>query len=267
LTDSKFDPVLFSDRENVLSILDAPETTSSRSRSYLPFQAVHCPVCDVECTRHTEQNLTVCHACDHIFQTDLTITISYDGTYARQYDHRPAREMSDVRWHFIQSHLALPSNSTVLDIGYGNGAFLKRAREAGMKIHGIDVHTEDFGIPTVDFDTNLHFDLVCFFDSLEHFADFEPIFRLKADAAIISIPNRPDSMLEAPRSWRHFKPGEHLHYFSAKSLDRIMRRWGYTRKLTEGFPEDALRGKLLIGRKLTDNIYTAIYTRGKASFA
>lgn len=267
MTDSKLDPVSFSGRDDVFGILDSSDPAPSCSSPYQAFQAIDCPVCDGECSVHTAENLSFCCACDHIFQTDLTITVSYDGTYARQYDHRPAREMSEVRWRFIQSHLALPSNSKVLDIGYGNGAFLKRAREASMDIYGIDVHTEDFGIPTIDFDTRLRFDLVCFFDSLEHFANFEPIFRLRADAAIISIPNRPDTILESPRSWRHFKPGEHLHYFSANSLDRIMRRWGYTHKLTEGFPEDALRGKLLINRKLSDNIYTAIYTREKVPLA
>jgi SAM-dependent methyltransferase len=258
-----------SNREDVVSILDTPEATQSCSNPYQPFRAVYCPVCadESKCAVHTAQNLTACLACDHVFQTDLTVTISYDGTYARQYDHRPVREMSEVRWRFIQSHLALPTKSKVLDIGYGNGAFLKRAREAGMEIYGIDVHTEDFGIPTTNFDTNVHFDLICFFDSLEHFTNFDPIFRLSAEAAIISIPNRPDTLLESPRSWRHFKPGEHLHYFSDNSLDRIMRRWGFTHRVTEGFPEDVLRGKLLIDQKLTDNIYTAIYTRGKAPSA
>jgi hypothetical protein len=264
LTESKLDPMLLSDREDVLGILDSTEEASSGSSPSQFLKAIMCPVCDAECTEHAAHNLSVCLACDHVFQTDLTITMSYDGTYARQYDHRPAREMSEVRWRFIQSHLTLPNNSKILDIGYGNGAFLKRAREAGMEIYGIDVHTEDFGVPTIDFDTDLHFDLVCFFDSLEHFANFEPIFRLNADAAIISIPNRPSTVLESPRSWRHFKPGEHLHYFSTKSLDRIMQTWGYNHRLTEGFPEDALRGKLLIDQKQTDNIYTAIYTRGKA---
>ncbi len=46
-----------------------------------------------------------------------------------------------------------------------------------------------------------------------------------------------------------------------------MRRWGFTYKLTEGFPEDQLRGKLVIDQKPADNIYTAIYTRGKVSTA
>ncbi len=174
MTESKAGPLLFLNREDVVSELDTLEAKPSCSSPYQPFETVHCPVCAAECTAHTVQNLTACLACDHIFQTDLTITVSYDGTYARQYDHRPVREMSEVRWRFIQSHLALPINSKVLDIGYGNGAFLKRAREAGMEVYGIDVHTEDFGIPTTTFDTNLHFDLVCFFELVGAFHQLRP---------------------------------------------------------------------------------------------
>jgi SAM-dependent methyltransferase len=261
---SRLDSTLYSTREDIAGLLDPPDTAQSRSNSSRALPIASCPVCDFECSTHTVHNLSSCSTCEHIFQTDLAITVSYDGSYARQYDQRPVREMSELRWKFIQSHLALATNSKVLDVGYGNGAFLKRAREARMEIYGIDVHNENFGVPTIGFDTNLHFDLVCFFDSLEHFADFDPIFRLKADAAIVSIPNRIDTFLTAPLSWRHYKPGEHLHYFSAASLDRVMARWGFNHKLTEGFPEDELRGKLHVGGKLTDNIYTAIYTRGKA---
>jgi len=267
LTDTKLDEELRNRGEDVVELLEASLGDGDSGLSAPRIKHLDCPVCGALCTRHTHNNLSLCAACGHIFQTDLAVTISYDACYAHQYDSRPVREMSEVRWNFIQSHLTLPVGSRILDVGYGNGAFLKRARDAGMRIHGIDVHSEDFGIPTVDFDTELEFDLVCFFDSIEHFPQFDPIFRLRAGSAIVSIPNTPPSLLAAPQAWRHYKPGEHLHYFSRTSLDRVMRRWGFTYKLTEGFPEDQLRGKLVIDQKPADNIYTAIYTRGKVSTA
>ncbi len=191
----------------------------------------------------------------------MNVTVSYDANYAHQYDSRPVREMSEVRWNFIQSCLSLPKGSRVLDIGYGNGAFLKHARAEGMDIYGIDLHDEDFGIPVVDLETNIHFDLICFFDSLEHFPNFHPLLNLRASNVIVSIPSTPAWLLSSPNRWRHYKPGEHLHYFSRRSLDRFMRDWGFNAKLTEGHPEDALRGKLTIDEQILDNIYTAIYSR------
>ena len=195
----------------------------------------------------------------------MTVSIAYDADYAHQYDARPVKAMSEVRWNFIQSHLNLPVNSRLLDIGYGNGAFLKHAQAAGMRIYGIDIHSEDFGIPHVNFDTPLVFDLICFFDSLEHFPDFSPIFKLRSRHVIVSIPNTPSFVLTTPQAWRHFKPGEHLHYFSRKSLDNLMRDWGFSHKVTEGFPEDELRGKLLFGHQKADNIYTALYAHASVS--
>lgn len=208
----------------------------------------------------TPENLVYCPACGHVFQADLKVTVSYDANYAHQYDNRPVKEMSELRWDFIQSGLGLGRGSRILDVGYGNGAFLKRAEAAGMAIFGIDLHTEDFGIPVVDFDTDLVFDLICFFDSLEHFPDFAPILGLKASCAVVSIPDTPNFILHDPGSWRHFKPGEHLHYFSHRSLDMFMANWGLPVKLLEGHPEDGIRGMLKVHSDAYDNIYTAIYT-------
>ena len=220
-----------------------------------------CPVCQGPCEHHRAHGVSCCHFCGHTFQTDLAVTMCYDAQYAHQYDFRPVREMSELRWDFLQSRLRLAAGSRILDVGYGNGAFLKRARAAGMSIFGIDLHNEDFGIPVVGFDTPQDYDLVCFFDSLEHFPDFAPILRLRTRHVIVSIPNTPGFILTAPRKWRHFKPGEHLHYFSRASLDGLMRGWGFPRRLAEGYPEDRLRGKLAIDGESYDNIYTAIYTR------
>lgn len=220
-----------------------------------------CPVCGASSRFHIAGSLSECSDCLHIFQTDLNVTASYDADYAHQYDHRPVQEMSELRWDFIQSHLKLPRGSRILDVGYGNGAFLKHARSVGMDIYGIDLHTEDFGVPVVHLGTEIHFDIVCFFDSLEHFPNLRPILNLRTENVIVSIPNTPSWLMSKPHAWRHYKPGEHLHYFSRRSLDNFMSAWGFGVKRADGYPEDSLRGKLNIGGQVVDNIYTAIYTR------
>lgn len=220
-----------------------------------------CPVCDGCELSYYPDNLSSCADCDHIFQSDLSISAVYDAAYAHKYDSYPHQEISTIRWNFIQQSLALPPHSKILDIGYGNGSFLKHTRQQGMDIYGIDLHGEDFGIPEIGYDSKIAFDLVCFFDSLEHFDVFDNPLSLKTQYAIVSIPDPVDCFLQTPREWRHYRPGEHLHYFSRTSLDLVMHRWGLAHKIAEGHPEDALRGKLRIKDRQYDNIYTAIYGR------
>jgi SAM-dependent methyltransferase len=224
--------------------------------------AAACPVCESRDISLRQNNLSHCPRCRHIFQSDLRVSAVYDADYAHQYDRRPHHQMSALRWAFIQRWLRLPAGSHVLDVGYGNGSFLKHARRHGMRVHGIDVHGEDFGVPTVDVDTTIVFDLICFFDSLEHFPQFDALSGLRAANAIVSLPAVPYFLLDSPGRWRHYKPGEHLHYFSPESLDALMFKWGLPRKLVEGAPEDELRGKLMIGGRVHDNIHTAIYAEG-----
>jgi SAM-dependent methyltransferase len=226
-----------------------------------PEPDARCPVCEGQSVFRHRNNLSHCRDCRHIFQTDLRVSAVYGSDYAHQYDTRPCGEMSALRWNFIQRWLRLPAGGRILDIGYGNGAFLKHARRHGMEVFGLDVHNEDFGIPTVDYNTGGDFDLICFFDSLEHFPEFDPLFGLRASNVIVSIPNAPDCLLETPEHWRHYKPGEHLHYFSRASLDVLMRKWGLDTKIADGFPEDELRGKLRLNCRAHDNIYTAIHAR------
>lgn len=261
MTDAKLDRGLLAFDHGDVGELDNPEWLEAARSIEAGSPSLACPSCRRACDTHTSDNLTVCRTCGHIFQTDMNVTVSYDAEYAHQYDSRPVQQMSEVRWNFIQSSLNLRKGSRVLDVGYGNGAFLKHARSEGMDIYGIDLHDEDFGIPVVTLETKIHFDLVCFFDSLEHFPSFQPLLSLQAKNVIVSIPNTPTWLLSSPRLWRHYKPGEHLHYFSRRSLDNFMCDWGFVDKLTDGYPEDTLRGKLTIDGQVLDNIYTAIYSR------
>jgi hypothetical protein len=232
----------------------------ARDQDARPATAHACPVCGASAITDHPEALSACQTCLHIFQSDRRVTVVYDAAYAHQYDHRPHQAMSALRWRFIQQWLMLPLGSRILDIGYGNGAFLKFALRCGMDVVGFDVHGEDFGVPTLEHGDPGDFDLICFFDSLEHLPGFDFLFTLRPAAVVVSIPNTPDFLLETPRLWRHFKPGEHLHYFSRRSLDVLMRQWGLT-KLAEGCPEDVLRGKSRAGRRTYDNIYSAIYCR------
>ncbi len=239
---------------------DATDLSGPAPGTDPPATPLRCPICQAPCPAADASNLSLCRHCQHIFQGDLRVSTAYDAAYIHHYDELPCEAMSDLRWRFIQHALALPAGSRILDVGYGNGAFLKHARAHGMSVFGLDVHGQDFGIPVIGYDSDLAFDLVCFFDSLEHLPRFDCLFGLRTRHVMVSLPHTPPDLLRAPQRWRHYKPGEHLHYFSPHSLDALMRRWGLCR-IASGFPEDALRGRLRIDNRAHDNIYSALFSR------
>lgn len=174
-----------------------------------------CPVCGSD--RGVEHDdLSHCSACDHVFQTSLTAHVRYGADYLETYRSYPTHAMACVRLGYLKAHVG---GGTLLDVGHGTGDLVRLARQAGFDAYGSDVHGVDVGVPEKPLDGDDDWDVVTFYDSLEHFEDFGPVRRLAARARLIvvSLPHRPEGF-PAERSWKHYKPGEHLHYFSPASI-------------------------------------------------
>jgi hypothetical protein len=195
--------------------------------------------------------LLQCRVCGHIFQADLTPTVRYDAQYLSRYDTYPVNQMSYLRLGFLK---AFKHGGRLLDIGCGNGVFVRVSRQAGFHSFGHDVHGADVGVPMVDLDSTLHWDVVTLYDSLEHMASFSGALAAAARAGcvIVSTPWTPN-WFPLCREWKHYKPGEHLHYFRTGSLRRLFqgKRVAYTGSL-----EDAIRGRRIDGGP---NILTMVF--------
>jgi hypothetical protein len=223
----------------------------------------NCPVCESTNIKTHPNNLSECPDCNHIFQTDLAVTIEYDANYMKNYDTYPTETMAHLRTGFVIAHLesdASASKPKILDVGYGNGSFLKTIEKYGTEVYGLDVHGVDYGIKEVDLNSKLDFKVITFFDSLEHFENFDQVLGLSAEIVVVSLPYYPEWFLQDPKNWRHFKPGEHLHYFSKKSLNHLFKSKGYE-LVMDCFLEDVLRGKLDYNGKKYHNILTAVYRK------
>jgi hypothetical protein len=218
-----------------------------------------CPVCGgTSLLKH--HILSECLTCSHVFQTDMSPTIDYTGGYGETRYDLHSESMSFLRTGYIIGRAK--SIGKVLDVGYGNGLFLKTIRRAGSEIFGIDVHNKDYGIPKLRSLRDMsRFDVVTFFDSLEHIADLAIVEEVESSDIFISIPHRPHWFLSYPEQWRHFRPGEHLHYFSTKSLCTLMGMAGYTLS-DECCMEDSLRGKCVRFLEISDNIHTYHFKQG-----
>lgn len=219
---------------------------------------MNCIVCNSKAVAECHDGLLCqCFDCSHVWQTDLKVTAKYDHQYVKdRYDKYPTTEaMSYLRLGFVK---AFKTQGRILDVGYGNGAFLKAAKKSGFDVFGADVHGVDYGITDVSIKEaiGMDWDVVTFFDSLEHFDDLDPIRRLadKAKMIVVSMPQRPSTF---PRDlgWRHYRPGEHLHFATEKSLGYLFNNHELV-KLSD--LEDSIRGKL----NGLQNIFTAVYVMG-----
>jgi SAM-dependent methyltransferase len=179
---------------------------------------------------------------------------------------------------------------TVLDVGYGNGDFLKACADFGLvsfgcDVSGYDMKDERVFLTTEDTENTeggpwrrKAFDLVTFFDSLEHFESLDFVSELKANFVVVSLPwcpsneaaaqavNGTDGGWEGWRDcelfagWKHRKPGEHLHHFNDRSLRSFMATSGFS-CLAISNMEDAGRKCPQARAQGRPNILTGVFYR------
>ena len=220
-----------------------------------------CPVCSKHTSLHDiplhndDYWWINCETCGHLWQYPPKVTAAYDAQYvAERYDkYDTTAAMSWLRLGLVKS---VCQEGRLLDVGYGNGAFIKVAQKAGFDAYGWDVHgcAEKYGVTELGM-CEVEWDVVTFFDSLEHFPSLDEIKRIKARNIIVSLPYRAEGSIPA-LTWKHLRPGEHLQQFSPVSLAHLV---SYAAPYRVKFVdlEDSIRGKL--DGKM--NILTAVFYR------
>jgi hypothetical protein len=126
-----------------------------------------------------------------------------------------------VVWQYAQS-------GKLIDIGCGSGEFVRQAKLRGYDAYGYDVHNDDIGAPMTK-DITEKCDIITMFDSLEHIDNVnEFLSKLNTRLIVITCPFLKTGMLEYDLiKWRHYKPNEHLHYFTYKSIKSLFAKHGY----------------------------------------
>lgn len=231
-----------------------------------------CPVCkseDYKLYFMDKHPLVSCNLCTHRWQKDLEIEVSYDDNYMNNYfKHNSLRQMSLLRAGLVEGFVGngRSAENSVLDFGYGSGDFLRTMTLNGWKAYGIDVHGLNLGINELSVDSlnktkdenQLHIDVCTFFDSLEHLVNFDVIETLSkfVNKFIVSVPIY-YGKAEDIKCWKHYKPGEHLHYFTEDSIYMLFKQYEIFLDRFS-YPEDIVRGKI---NKTEPNITTFFFAR------
>lgn len=133
---------------------------------------------------------------------------------------------------------------SIIDIGYGNGDFLSACSNIIPECYGNDI--SNYNLPNkcnfIDYNGlfKRHFDVVCFFDSLEHFPEITWIKNLDCDYIIMTVPWCHNYSNEWFKNWYHRREDEHLWHFNDKSLLNFFSEMGFDNILINNF-EDTIR--------------------------
>jgi hypothetical protein len=196
---------------------------------------------------------------DGIVHQITSTTISYNKDYINQrYDAYGIKndQISYLRLGYIIGTLGFIPSS-ILDVGYGNGAFLKAAQTLIPNCYGHDISSYPLPegcifAPKLDQFAQVY----TFYDSLEHFDEIDFVKDLPCNYVVISLPWCHYSNDQWFANWKHRRPDEHLWHFDHKSLQRFMYRMGF-QLMDYSSIEDAVRK----GSLQEPNILTGIFQR------
>lgn len=202
----------------------------------------------------------------------------YDAAYSAVYDTPEYTKQSDIlqalRLGFINGVIGCCSNYQLLDVGYGNGAFMKAALPLFYKVYGYDV--SGISVPDGCYYANRldmrignkPFPIIAtFWDCLEHFPDLDFLSDLPCHLIFISLPYcHFDSFIDQKNAitwfanWKHRKPNEHLFHFNERSLVGTLKDLGFN-FITWTNIEDLVRKPSV---SFNQNILTAAFRKIKS---
>jgi hypothetical protein len=200
-----------------------------------------------------------------VHQVPPLVTQRYDEEYIRQRYDRYATTalMTYLRVGYVVG--VIRAFQSLLDIGYGNGDFLgawKNWRGWNIETWGLDISGYPVPEGTVRLDWNdiggRCWDVVTMFDSLEHIPDLGFVAKLRARWLVVTAPWCHYERLGVDwfSTWKHRRPGEHLHHFGLMQMVRWLGSLGF-RFVTYQSLEDGIRQPC----NGNENTFTAVFEK------
>lgn len=184
-----------------------------------------------------DETLFICFNCGY-GRPSIQTPMEYGTEYEKKYLSYPENALCKIRMDFVEK-LNVLNRRNLIDFGCGSGAFVHYARGKGYAAYGFDVN--DFTAhlrPPKNFTARI----VTAWDSFEHLTDEQQAAffheNKRAEIIVVSVPDF-ESCIDAA-SWRHYRPREHLHYYTEAALRTRFKKEGLTAHFCS-HDEDAVR--------------------------
>lgn len=191
--------------------------------------------------QHLAEDLHLCPVCS-LISSDIKPDLSlYDKSYVTKYLRY---EHSDINVPLQKYRLDAVARECrtrlpILDYGCGSGAFVRYAESRGVPAMGFDINPfSEFCNPAAILG---EYAVLTMWDVIEHIKDPTPLLKgIKHDILGVSTPcvgSWPGDIADLTH-WKHYYPGEHVHYFSEEALTSLFETSGYkVQSLTYGESE------------------------------
>jgi len=166
-----------------------------------------------------------------IYQTDHR-PYKYDAAYSAIYDKESYRRGNDIL-QAMRYGMAVTAQgrkiTSLMDVGYGNGAFIEFAKHHVPYVYGYDIT----GVPldgAYQMPEMVKADVYCFWDVLEHFPYLDFLHTLPAETICLSLPYchfQTEGKEWMETKYPHLKPDEHIRHFNQFSLCNEMALYGW----------------------------------------
>jgi 2-polyprenyl-3-methyl-5-hydroxy-6-metoxy-1,4-benzoquinol methylase len=257
-----------------------------KSGELVPTEDVKCPLCDrapVEfAIDYQGFHLCRCPECGLQFQSPrLTFDELADKVYTEDYCPGHEESASDAAYsrQLRNFESLVGKKGRVLDVGCGNGSFLRFAEQHGWEVFGADIRLSpetanltcplyEGRLPEIDF-AGRKFDVIRFNHVIEHLQN--PLIELARCRELLSpggiifvgvpnlagvsprIKNLQSRLGIKKKRWRHYAATHHLYFFTPATLRRMIDKAGFSVRFWET-PVDKDYGKVGGGiyRKLVE---------------
>lgn len=180
--------------------------------------------------REFGDDLNYCYEHGLMYQRDMSKPCDYDEAYFDNYVHREdseiARKLNAARCGLSEKYC-----DCVVDVGVGSGEFIKKSN---IKVYGYDINPvgvqwlQERGL-FVDIYQEVPVEVQGFtlWDTLEHIPNPQEFLRCvrPGDFLFVSLPIFDE--IEQVRQSKHYKPNEHLYYYTHDGLVGFLKDSGF----------------------------------------